>query len=114
MDKLTPVPCFTAASLAIANNFDEIAIKLIKSGAQIYLHGDETVKDNSPIFLSIAKRKLEILEYILGESMQKDCDFLNSDGQTPIMFAAELGFSEIVEYLSLRNKNLNLEGDANG
>lgn len=33
----------------------------------------------------------------------------NSEGMTPIMFAAEMGFDKVVNYLSLRTRDLNEE-----
>ena len=79
---------------------------LVKKGAKFYFDGSDTEKDLSPIFIAVILRNLELLVLMLKDAMIAR-DVLNSAKQTPLMYAAQYNISEIVNYLSLRDTNLN-------
>lgn len=79
---------------------------LIKKGAKYYFDGSDREKDLSPIFIAVILHQLDLLVLMLKNSMI-DIDVLNSTKQTPLMYAAQYNISEIVNYLSLRDRNLN-------
>ncbi|TNV82090.1 hypothetical protein FGO68_gene1920 [Halteria grandinella] len=80
---------------------------LITRGAQLY-YNDNVRVDNSPIFQAIRMNNLKVVEIIceaFGKSGFDQC--LSSQRYTPLLYACSLNHFEIVNYLSLRQSNLN-------
>jgi len=74
------------------------------------MDGTDLEKDRSPIFLAIRQQNTELLEMIFDYESQMNVK--NSDGLTPLMFAAKHGYNQIVNFLTQRTNDLN-EEDAN-
>lgn len=82
-------------------------MKLIQAGAKSYHDDNATVKDLSPIFLAAEREYTNLLEIMCDNGAS--LTVVNSRGMTPLMFACQLEKQEIVNYLSLRSKQLNVE-----
>ena len=112
--------------LSILNDHKDCAIYLIENGAQMY-YKEIQKRDLSPIFLVIRKQNTEILEVLCDHGCSLTCR--DSKAMTPLMFASAYmtsllqkndndqqtnqeitkGFNDIVNYLTLRTKDLNQE-----
>ena len=64
----------------------------------------------SPIFLAIRKENTHLLEVLCDHGAILTVK--DTEGRTPLMYASAKGYNEIVNYLTLRTKDLN-EEDAN-
>ena len=93
--------------MAILLNNDEIASQLIINGARCYYDHSIVQKDISPIFLACEKENTDLLELICDHGCP--LSVVNSMGQTPLMFASQQKKSKVVNYLSLRTKDLDTE-----
>ena len=63
----------------------------------------------SPLFLCVLKQNLNLLELMYRHSPNEYMDATNCQGLSALMFAAEQNLKNMVNYLSLRTKNLNIE-----
>lgn len=100
-----------ALSLALLQNHQAVAIALLETGARTYYNTTPKEKDLSPIFICVQMQNKEMLEHMMNESYSQ-LEVKNSEEQTPILYAAINHYRDIVEYMSLRSKQLN-EEDAN-
>jgi len=94
--------------LAIKSNQQACAKLLIEKGAEVYFtHPVKT--DASPIFNAIKCNNLKILEMICDTGVNLElCK--NTQGSTPLVYASQLYHFEVINYLSIRNCNLNDSG----
>ena len=90
--------------------YNEISKVLIEFGARSYYNDNDETKDYSPIFMAVQKKKPDLLELMCDHGAL--LTIKNSVGMTPLMFAAEQNYYPIVNYLSLRTRDLN-EEDSN-
>ena len=67
INKICETDNCSALTLAIRNDFEEIAGLLLEHGAKIYFDKSPELKDVSPIFECVKKRKLDILELMEQE-----------------------------------------------
>lgn len=88
----------------------EISKELIEFGACSYYNETDEQKDFSPIFMAVQKEHQDLLELMCDHGISLTVK--NSVGMTPLMFAAEQNYQIIVNYLSLRTRDLN-EEDSN-
>ena len=96
--------------LATLNNQKDCAEFLLEEGAWSFVNGSDLEKDRSPIFLAIRTENTELLEMMFDYESQMAVK--NSDGLTPLMYAAKHGYNQIVNFLTQRTNDLN-EEDAN-
>ena len=95
--------------LAILNEHIECAQYLIEQGAKVFFDddGDPLARETSPIFLAIRNEQLDILSDIY------DFNFpivaFDSQGLSPLMYAAKRKKEKVVDMLTLRSENLNEE-----
>ena len=87
-----------------------ISKQLIEFGACSYYNETDEQKDFSPIFMAVQKEHQDLLELMCDHGISLTVK--NSVGMTPLMFAAEQNYQIIVNYLSLRTRDLN-EEDSN-
>ena len=83
---------------------------MIEFGACSYYNETDEQKDFSPIFMAVQKEHQDLLELMCDHG--SSLTVKNSVGMTPLMFAAEQNYQIIVNYLSLRTRDLN-EEDSN-
>ena len=101
--------------LAVLNGKDseyECAEYLLEQGAQSFIDGTDEEKDRSPIFLAIRQDQPTLLE-IMYDYSEPDINPKNSQGLTPLMYAAKHNKTYIVNFLTQRKIDLN-EEDKNG
>lgn len=67
MNKLCKKTNSPALSIAIENDFDEIATMLLENGAKIFFGDNAQTKNASPIFEAISHRKIDIIELMEQE-----------------------------------------------
>jgi ankyrin repeat protein len=101
--------CMSALSYAIINEQKQNCLILINEKAMIYYYHSNLEKDLSPLFLSIFKKNLELVEAMYLNSKEQQLTETNSQGINALTFAAENKIQNIVNYLSARTKDLNNE-----
>jgi len=79
---------------------------LVDHGAEI-IHTSEELKEFSPLFYAIEMDNPYIIELFCDTDISLDT--VNSEGHTPLMFAAYNGHNETVNHLTFRTKNLDTE-----
>ena len=92
--------------LSILHDKIECAEFLIEKGAFFY-YDDDDRRDFSPIFLAIRKEHTHLLEVLCDHGA--NLAVKDNEGMTPLMYASSKGRDEIVNYLTLRTKDLNEE-----
>ena len=102
----------TPLYLAILNERSEeseTAQDLLNAGAQVFIDGTDEQKDRSPIFLVIRRDQAKLLG-VMYLHTQKAQEIKNSQGLTPLMYAAKNNNTKIVEFLTIAsNTDLNQE-----
>jgi len=93
--------------MAILVKNEKLANKLISAGSISYININSNTKDLSPIFLAAENEYTDLLEIMCDHGAK--LEVTNSKGQTPLMFASQLQKQDIVNYLTLRIKDLNTE-----
>lgn len=83
--------CFNALYLAILNVNEDCAEYLLEEGALSYINGTDIEKDRSPIFLAIRLQNTKLLESMCD--YHNDLTLKNSEGLTPLMYAAKHGYN---------------------
>lgn len=104
---LSPENTMSPLSLAILMQNQEIGKMLIEAGAKYYYTDSMIRRDISPIFLACEMQNIEIIELMCDNGAK--LSEVNSLGETPLMFATKHQKLKIINYLSLRAKNLNIE-----
>lgn len=89
---------FNALYLAILNKNEDCAEYLLEEGAFSYIDGTDIEKDRSPIFLAIRLQNTHLLEIMCDYN--NDLTLKNSEGLTPLMYAAKHGYNQIVNFLT--------------
>jgi ankyrin repeat protein len=79
---------------------------LIKKKALMY-YTKKSKRDSSPLFLAITKQNVKAIELFCDYGV--DLASKDSVGHTPLIFAAINGYDDIVNYLTLRAKDINVE-----
>lgn len=92
--------------LSILHDHLDVASYLVGKGALYYYENLEE-RDLSPLFLAIRKENTQLLEIFCDHGA--NLTVKDSEGRTPLMYAASKGYNEIVNYLTLRTKDLNEE-----
>jgi ankyrin repeat protein len=111
LNKVNPKKNYSTLAYAILQKEWTIAQKLIEFEARCYYCETDDSKDFSPIFMAVQYDDDENITKILELMCDHGASLTvkNSEGMTPIMFAAEMGFDKVVNYLSLRTRDLNEE-----
>lgn len=110
LNKVNSKSHLSTLAYSILHRHYNISSLLIEFGAQSYYGETDEQKDFSPIFMAVQELNTELLEQMMDHGASLTVK--NSVGMTPLMFAAEQNYHSIVNYLSLRTRDLN-EEDAN-
>ena len=110
LNKVNPFSHLSTLAYSILNQNNEISQALIVFGAMAYYDETDEQRDFSPIFMAVQKDDQALLEVMCDHGALLTVK--NSVGMTPLMFAAEQNYQNIVNYLSLRTTDLN-EEDSN-
>ena len=87
---------------------------MLESGALAFFDGTDREMDRSPIFLAIRKEQKEILTSIFDQvEPEEQLRMKNSQGLTPVMFAAKNQYLEALNVLVLLNADSINEEDKN-
>ncbi|CDW86931.1 ankyrin repeat-containing protein [Stylonychia lemnae] len=97
----------TALYLAIKQNKHNCVKYLIDRGAQIHLK-DPNFEDVSPIFFAIRMNNQKVIEMMCDTGINFET-LKNKQDYDPIHYACKIERDDIVNYLSLRMKNLDTE-----
>ena len=87
---------------------------MLECGAEAFIDGTDIEKDRSPIFLAIRNQQQEILTSIFDQMEPEDqLKIKNSQGLTPVMFAAKNNHPQALNVLVLLNADSINEEDKN-
>lgn len=92
--------------LALINDNMQCVEFLVKKGANMHFFEKEK-RDNSPMWVAIKMQNVKAIELFCDHGA--DLTWKDLKGHTPLIFAAKNDYDDIVNYLSLRAKNLNVE-----
>ena len=91
--------------LAMKSRKIQICKYLIDLGMPSYY--DENYKrDYSPIFIAVKQAMISLIEMFIDRGDKLE-EYTDQQGLTPLTMAANLGVHEVINYLSVRNFNLN-------
>ena len=107
---MNPFSHLSTLAYSILNINTDISKALIQFGAMAFYDETDEQRDFSPIFMAVQKDDQGLLEIMCDHGALLTVK--NSVGMTPLMFAAEQNYQNIVNYLSLRTTDLN-EEDSN-
>ena len=100
--------------LAILNGKQDCVDFLLEAGALAFNDGSDREKDRSPIFLAIRNEQKDILTSIFDVTEPEEVRKMkNSQGLTPVMFAAKNKLFEALNVLVLLNTDSINEEDRN-
>jgi ankyrin repeat protein len=78
----------------------------VKKGAKMY-YWEKQKRDNSPMWIAIKMQNVKAIELFCDHGA--DLTWKDLNGWTPLIFGAKYDYDDIVNYLTLRAKNLNVE-----
>ena len=98
-------------SEAVKNENHKIITFLLKRNAQVY-YDDIEILDKCPMFMAVKTSSIPIVEMFCDHGTKLDKAFLatkNQMGYTPMLFAIQNDYHNVVMYLALRCQNIDLE-----
>ena len=98
----------SALTYSLINDQPSTAELLVKNQAMVYYDHTNLEKDLSPLFVCVYKQNMGLMEIMYNHN-RKNMESTNSQGITALMFAAEHKIQKMVNFLSLRTINLNIE-----